>query len=123
MPDLASSLASLTGGGGGAGLSLPDASGGGAGGGLQDLLGGLSFAQISSDHALAANPVQGLMLAQTGSLSQTPPAPNPQTQGKDEDGFDDEIFILDGNANDNGMKDALQYDPLSSQAPKMSIDN
>ena len=120
MPDLASSLASLTGGGGGAGLSLLDASGGG---GLGDLLGGLSFAQISSDHALAANPVQGLMLAQTGSLSQIPPAPNPQTQGKDEDGFDDEVFILDGNANDNGMKDALQYDPLSSQAPKMSIDN
>jgi len=68
MPDLSALL-------GGGGLpAAPDSSFGGGAGGLQDLLGGLSFAQISSDHAQAANPLQGLMLAQTGSLSSSTPS-------------------------------------------------
>jgi|OM-RGC.v1.036519562 hypothetical protein len=60
MPDL-SALAGLA--GGGLPAAAPDTSSGGGAGGLQDLLGGLSFAQISTDHAQAANPLQGLLLA------------------------------------------------------------
>ena len=54
------------------------------------------------------------MLAQTGSLSSASnPAPKlpklaaPPKAAKDEDGFDDEIFISDDNPKENGMKDAL----------------
>lgn len=75
MPDL-SALAGL----GGGGLLGLDASSGGGAGSLQDMLGGLSFAQISSDHAQAANPLQGLMLSQIGSLSSSSPVSNPGDQ-------------------------------------------
>ena len=43
------------------------------------------------------------MLAQIGAFG-APAAANP---GKDEDGFDDEIFISDDTAKENGIKDAL----------------
>ena len=87
------SLASLTGGGGG-------------GDPLSEMLGGLSLAQISSSHS--SGPIS---LAQTGSKARFDPNPK---DGKDADGFDEEILISDDNATTNGMKDALNYDPLSS---------
>ena len=87
--------------------------GGGGGGGadISELLGGLGMAwdQVS-------NAGQGLMLAQTGSFSQNDNLPKNlrNNSGKDGDGFDDEILISEDGTSENGMKDALNYDPLSS---------
>lgn len=58
------------------------------------------------------------MLAQTGAFSQNSNANLPKSRqsnsGKDGDGFDDEILISEDGASENGMKEALNYDPLSS---------
>lgn len=96
-------LSGLTGGG-----ASQSADTGSSGGGLQDLLGSMSFAQITDNNAAATNPLQGLVLAQKGAFGQQE-VPN----AKEDDGFDDQILISEDNVKDKGFKDALTYDPLS----------